>query len=56
MKAHKNVRICGDYKLHVNHVATLDRYAISLMEDLCAQMGKGSMYTKFDMRHAYEQK
>ena len=55
MKADKSVRLCGDYKLTVNQVATLDRYPIPRMEDLYAQLGKGSMYSKLDMRHAYEQ-
>jgi hypothetical protein len=55
MKADKSVRLCGDYKLTVNQVATLDKYPIPRMEDLYAQLGKGSLYTKLDMRHAYEQ-
>ena len=55
MKADKSVRLSGDYKLTVNQGATLDRYPIPRMEDLYAQLGKGSMYSKLDMRNAYEQ-
>ena len=55
MKADKNVRLCGDYKLTVNQVAKLDRYPIPRIEDLYAHLGNGTTYTKLDMRHAYEQ-
>ena len=55
MKADRTVRICGDYKLTVNQLAKLDRYPIPRIEDLYAQLGKGTYYTKLDMRYAYEQ-
>ena len=55
MKADKSVRLCGDYKLTLNQVAKLDRYPIPRIEDLYAQLGNGTTYTKLDMRHAYEQ-
>ncbi|RLJ22797.1 hypothetical protein DJ031_00255, partial [bacterium endosymbiont of Escarpia laminata] len=55
MKADKTVRLCGDYKLTVNQVAKLDRYPIPKIEDLYAQLGNGTSYTRLDMRHAYEQ-
>ena len=55
MKADKTVRLCGDYKLTVNQVAKLDRYPLPQIEDLYAQLGNGTTYTKLDMRHAYEQ-
>ena len=55
MKADKSVRLCGDFKLTVNQVAKLDRYPIPRIEDLYAQLGNGTSYTKLDMRHAYEQ-
>ena len=55
MKADKMVRLCGDYKLTVNQVANMDRYPLPRIEDLYAQLGNGTTYTKLDMRHAYEQ-
>ena len=55
MKADKTVKLCGDYKLTVNQVAKLDRYPLPRIEDLYAQLGNGTTYTKLDMRHAYEQ-
>ena len=38
----------------MNQVAKLDRYPIPRIEDLYAQLGNGTTYTKLDMRHAYE--
>ena len=55
MKADTTVRLCGDYKLTVNQVAKLDIYPLPRIEDLYAQLGNGTTYTKLDMRHAYEQ-
>ena len=55
MKADKTVRLCGDYKLTVNQVTKLDRYLLPRIEELYAQLGNGTTYTKLDMRHAYEQ-
>ena len=55
MKADKTVRLCGDYKLTVNQVAKLDRYPLPRIEDLYAQLGNDTTYTKLDMCHAYEQ-
>ena len=55
MKADKTVRLCGEYKLTVNQVAKLDRYLLLRIEELHAQLGNGTTYTKVDMRHAYEQ-
>ena len=54
MKADRTVKICGDYKLIVNQVAKLDQYTIPRIEDLYAQLGNGTYYTKLDMRHAYK--
>ena len=53
MKADKSIR--GDYKFTMNQVTTMDSYPIARMEDLYAQLGKGNMYSKLDIRHAYEQ-
>ena len=55
MKADKTVRLCGEYKLTVNKVAKLDRSPIPRIEDLYAQLGNGTAYTKLDMHHACEQ-
>ena len=51
----KTVRLCGDYSVTVNRIAKTDRYPIPKIEDLYAQLGNGSVFSKLDMRHAYEQ-
>ena len=38
----------------MNQVAKLDRYLLLRIEELYAQLGNGTTYTKVDMRHAYE--
>ena len=39
----------------VNPVAKLDRYPIPKVDDLVATLGKGKLFTKLDLRHAYQQ-
>ena len=51
----KSVRICGDFKLTVNQASRLDRYPIPNIEDLLAKLSGGKMFTKLDMRQAYQQ-
>ncbi len=59
MKQDKSVRLCGDFKVTVNPVAKLDkldRYPIPKVDDLVASsLGKGKLFTKLDLRHAYQQ-
>ena len=55
MKADHTVSTCGNYKLTLNQVVKLDRYPISRIEDLNAQLGNGTYNTKLDIHHAYEQ-
>ncbi|XP_033993597.1 uncharacterized protein K02A2.6-like [Trematomus bernacchii] len=49
------VRLCGDYKLTVNTVSSLEQYPIPRMEDLFAALTGGKQFTKLDMSHAYQQ-
>ncbi len=51
----ESVRLCGDFKVTVNPVAKLDRYPIPKVDDLVATLGKGKLFTKLDLRHAYQQ-
>ncbi|XP_029904245.1 LOW QUALITY PROTEIN: uncharacterized protein K02A2.6-like [Myripristis murdjan] len=48
-------RLCGDYKLTVNRVSTLEQYPIPKVEDLMAVLAGGQQFTKLDMSHAYQQ-
>ena len=51
----KSVRLCGDLKVTVNPVAKLDRYPVPKVEDLFATLSGGKLFTKLDLRHAYQQ-
>ena len=49
------VRICGDFSVTVNPVSKLDRYPIPKVADLFAKLGKGKLFSKLDLSHAYQQ-
>lgn len=51
----KTIRLCGDFRMTVNPVAKLDRYPVPKVEDLLATLAKGRIFTKLDLRHAYQQ-
>ena len=55
MKEHGTIRICGDYKLTVNHVTKLTNYPVPRIEDLFATIGKGRIFSKLDLTNAYNQ-
>ena len=54
-KDKSSVRICGDFRVTVNPVSKLDRYPIPKVEDLFAKLSKGKLFSKLDMRQAYQQ-
>ena len=49
------VRICGDFSVTVNPVSKLDKYPIPKVNDLFAKLGKGKLFSKLDLSHAYQQ-
>ena len=51
----KTVRLCGDFRKTVNPVARLDRYPVPKVEDLFATLKQGPLFTKLDLRNAYQQ-
>ena len=54
LKPDRSVRICGDFKDTVNHLAKLDSYPIPRIEDFLATLGEGKSFTKLDMSQAYQ--
>ena len=55
VKSDRSVRICGDYKVTVNKVATVDTYPLPRIEDLFASLAGGKLFSKIDLGHAYQQ-
>lgn len=55
LKPSSTVKLCGDYKLAVNTVASLEQYSIPIVEDLFAALSGGKQFSKLDMSHAYQQ-
>lgn len=50
-----NVRICGDFRLTVNPVSKPDQYPIPKVEDLFVKLSNGKLFSKLDLRQAYQQ-
>ena len=55
LRANGRIRICGDYKLTVNKVVLADKHPIPNIEDLYAKFAGGKLYSRIDLRNAYEQ-
>ena len=55
VKGDGSIRLCGDYKLTVNRVASLEKYPLPRIEDLISSLGKGKVFTKLDLANAYLQ-
>ena len=51
----KSIRICGDFQPTVNQALRLDKYRIPKIEQLCTKLAGGKLFTKLDMRQAYQQ-
>ena len=49
------VRICGDYRLTVNHASELESYPIPIIDELFASMMGGVVFTKLDLKNVYQQ-
>jgi hypothetical protein len=55
VKPDGTVRLCGDYKVTVNKVSSLEQYPIPKMEDMFTSLAGGEKFHKLDMSHAYQQ-
>ncbi|XP_056136247.1 uncharacterized protein K02A2.6-like [Lampris incognitus] len=55
LKPGGTVRLCGDYKLTVNTVSSLEQYPVPRVEDLFTALSGGKQFSQLDMSHAYQQ-
>ncbi|KAK0144151.1 hypothetical protein N1851_017503 [Merluccius polli] len=54
-KSDKSIRICGDYKVTVNQNVEEENYPLPNVEDLFATLAGGTLFSKLDLSHAYQQ-
>ena len=54
-KSDGNIRICGDYRVTMNSVIKQDIYQLPQVEDLFADLAGGTIFSKLDLPHAYQQ-
>ena len=55
VKEDGRIRICGDYRVTINHSSKLDSYPIPKANDLFATLAGGKSFSKLDLSHAYLQ-
>ena len=55
IKKDGTVRICGDYKLTINKELERDVYPLPRVEDLFSSLSGGTLFSKLDLAHAYQQ-
>ena len=55
VKPDGTVRICGDYKVAVNNALIRDINPLPTPEDIFATLAGGSVFSKLDLSHAYQQ-
>ncbi len=49
------IRLCGDYKVTVNRETITESYPLPKVDDLLASLAGGTVFTKLDLTHAYQQ-
>ena len=55
VKKDGSVRICGDYRLTVNHAAKPDTYPLPGVDDIFASLSGAKTFSKLDLANAYQQ-
>ena len=55
IKKDGTVRICGDYKVTINKELERDVYPLPRVEDLFSSLSGGTLFSKLDLAHAYQQ-
>ncbi|KAM7309441.1 uncharacterized protein ISCGN_013072 [Ixodes scapularis] len=55
LKRDGHVRICGDFKVTINPVATVEKYPLPRVEDLWSALSGGQKFSKLDLRDGDQQ-
>ncbi|XP_049514382.1 uncharacterized protein K02A2.6-like [Dermacentor silvarum] len=55
LKKDGKIRLCGDFKVTVNRAADIETYPVPRVEEIWAQLAGGVMFSKLDLRDAYQQ-
>ena len=55
VKDNGSLRLCGDYKVTVNQALEKDPYPLPTVEELLAKLGDGQIFSKIDLREAFQQ-
>ena len=55
LKSDGSLRLCGDYKVTVNSVSSVESYPLPRIDDLLASLTGGKVFSKLDLSHAYPQ-
>ncbi|XP_037568287.1 uncharacterized protein K02A2.6-like [Dermacentor silvarum] len=55
LKKDGKIRLCGDFKVTVNRAADIETYPVPWVEEIWAQLAGGVMFSKLDLRDAYQQ-
>ena len=54
-KANGSLRVCGDYRLTINKVATPYQYPLPRIEELLSKLTGAAVFSKIDLKSAYNQ-
>lgn len=54
-KSDRSLRICGNYKVTINQNLEEETYLLPNTEDLFTKLAGGTLFSKLDLAHAYQQ-
>ncbi|XP_037558348.1 uncharacterized protein K02A2.6-like [Dermacentor silvarum] len=55
LKKDGKIQLCGEFKVTVNQPADIETYPVPRVEEIWAQLAGGVMFSKLDLRDAYQQ-